>query len=198
MMLHFTAEQSLKLTVPAQPLSIQAYLRKPQRLVHALADPRQVESLGDDVFRLKMRSLQFLTLKIQPTVDLKFWVEENGQVKLTSTQCCIEGNDYIDQRFSLKLHGILVPQPHDPGQRNRLTGKAHLTVKVEPPPALWLTPRALLEATGNGLLRGVLGTIKQRLLRQLAQDYQQWVAAQVAQGKADSESDAYLSSQASV
>jgi len=55
-----------------------------------------------------------------------------------------------------------------------LAGKANLEVKVALPPPLWLTPRPLLEITGNSLLKGVLLRIKQRLMSQLLQDYQQW------------------------
>jgi hypothetical protein len=35
-----------------------------------------------------------------------------------------------------------------------------------------------LEATGNGLLKSVLMTVKQRLLHQLLADYRRWVISQ--------------------
>jgi len=49
-----------------------------------------------------------------------------------------------------------------------------LEVGVEMPPLFWLTPKPILEATGNGLLKSVLLTIKQRLMYQLLLDYRQW------------------------
>ncbi|MBC6417497.1 MAG: DUF1997 domain-containing protein [Prochloron sp. SP5CPC1] len=40
----------------------------------------------------------------------------------------------------------------------------------------WLTPKPLLEFTGNGLLKSVLLRIKQRLQGQLLQDYHEWAS----------------------
>ena len=40
---------------------------------------------------------------------------------------------------------------------------------------MWIfPPTPLLEMAANGLLRGVLGRIKQRLLTQLLEDYHHW------------------------
>ena len=49
---------------------------------------------------------------------------------------------------------------------------------VELPPPFTLTPKAILETTGNGLLKSVLLTIKQRLMHQLLLDYHQWANAE--------------------
>ncbi|NER85254.1 MAG: DUF1997 domain-containing protein, partial [Leptolyngbya sp. SIO1D8] len=45
---------------------------------------------------------------------------------------------------------------------------------VDLPPMLQLTPYAILETTGNQILKGILATMKQRLMRQLAADYGRW------------------------
>jgi len=164
------------MTVPEQPILIQHYLRQPQRLVNALVDPSRVEQLNEENFRLKMRPLTFMTLSIQPTVDLRVWTEANGTVHLQSLGCEIRGIEYINQRFSLNLQGYLSPyQLHG---KTHLRGNADLEVQVELPPPLCFTPRQLLETTGNGLLKSVLLTIKQRLLHQLLVDYHHWVSAQ--------------------
>lgn len=177
MNIHFSAIQSVDIAVTEQPIPIQHYLRQPQRLVAALVDPTRVEQLGDDCFRLKMRPLSFLMLSIQPTVDIRVWSEADGTIRLESTACEIRGVEYIDRRFSLKLVGRL--SPRSIGSSTTLCGQADLDVEVELPPALWFTPRSLLEATGNGLLRSVLLTIKQRLAHHLLQDYRQWATAQL-------------------
>ena len=57
-----------------------------------------------------------------------------------------------------------------------LKGKADLKVQVELPLPFSLTPKPIVEATGNGLLKSVLLTIKQRLLQQLLDDYKNWVS----------------------
>ncbi|HEY9738368.1 MAG TPA: DUF1997 domain-containing protein, partial [Trichocoleus sp.] len=74
------------------------------------------------------------------------------------------------------LDGFLSPITTATG--TRLEGNARLSVEVELPPAFLLTPRPILEASGNGLLKSVLLTIKQRLCRQLLADYFCWVRSQ--------------------
>ncbi len=177
MNLQFSAIQTVEMAVSDQPIPIQHYLRQPQRLVAALVDPTRVEQIGEDCFRLKMRPLNFLMLSLQPTVDIQVWSEADGTIRLKSRGCEIRGVEYIDRRFNLDLVGRLTPQSIN--NRTMLCGQADLNVQVELPPALWFTPRPLLEATGNGLLRSVLLTIKQRLAHHLLQDYRQWAMAQI-------------------
>lgn len=168
----FVADQTVDMVVPEQPIPIQHYLRQPQRLVRALADSSRIEQLSEEYFRLKMRPLSFMTLSIQPTVDLKVWAASDGTVRLQSVACEIRGIEYINDRFSLNLIGKLAPYQHN--DKTFLKGIANLEVQVELPPPFWLTPKPLLEATGNGLLKSVLLTIKQRLMHQLLSDYCQW------------------------
>lgn len=172
----FTASQSIELMVPDQGIPIHHYLRQPQRLIEALVDPNRVEILGENLFRLKMRPLSFLMLSIQPTVDLKVWTDVGGTLRLRSTDCEIRGVEYINERFHFDLVGQLMPIQQ--GDVTILTGQADLQVAVDIPPVLWLTPRALLEATGNGVLKSVLLTIKQRLSHQLLLDYRHWATSQ--------------------
>lgn len=172
----FTASQSVKITVPEQPIPIQHYLRQPQRLVNTLVDPSRVEQLSEEIFRLKLRPLSFMTLSIQPTADLRVWAEPNGTVHLQSVACEILGLEYINQRFTLNLQGHL--SPCEVNGQTLLQGKADLEVEVELPLPFSLTPQPILEATGNSLLKSVLLTIKQRLLHQLLADYRCWVSDQ--------------------
>jgi hypothetical protein len=174
MHIRFVASQSVQMGVPEQPVPIQHYLRQPQRLVCALVDPSRMEQLSEDRFRLKMRPLSFMTLSIQPIVDMKVWTEADGTVHLRSVGCEIRGVEYINERFALNLTGQLAPY-QDQG-KTWLKGMANLEVQVELPPPFWLTPQPLLEATGNGLLKSVLLTIKQRLMHQLLLDYCQWAS----------------------
>lgn len=174
MPIRFTASQSVEIAVPEQPIPIQHYLRQPQRLVNALVEPSQMEQLSEEEFRLKMRPLAFMTLSIQPTVDLRVWAEPDGTIHLQSVACEIRGVDYINQRFALNLKGHLFP--HQMDGTTRLTGRADLEVQVELPLPFSLTPMPILEAAGNGLLKSVLLTIKQRLLHQLLVDYSSWAS----------------------
>jgi hypothetical protein len=172
----FTASLSLEIAVPEQPIPIQHYLRQPQRLVNALVDPTRIQQLSEEVFRLKMRPLTFMTLSIQPTVDMRVWAESNETICLRSVGCEILGVEYINQRFALNLKGYL--SPHERWADTVLKGKADLEVQVDLPPPFSFMPTSILEATGNSLLKSVLMTVKQRLLHQLLADYRRWVISQ--------------------
>lgn len=173
----FHASQSIDLTVPELSIPVQHYLRQPQRLVQALADTSRVEILSENCFRLKMRPLNFLMLNLQPIVDLELQADANGAIALRSTGCKVLGVEYINDRFHLSLNGRLAPELVY--GKTHLRGLADLRVQVDVPPMLWLTPKPLLEATGNGLLKSILMTIKQRLTHQLLLDYRHWVEAQM-------------------
>lgn len=170
----FVASQSVEITVPEQPIPIQHYLRQPQRLVNAIADHNRIEQLSYDRYRLTMRPLDFMSLRFQPTVDLKVWADSDGTVHLTSTGCEIRGLDYINQRFALNLKGKLYPCQNQ--GITQLKGQADLEVSVDVPFPFSLTPKPILETTGNGLLKSVLVRIKQKLMHQLLLDYRQWAS----------------------
>jgi hypothetical protein len=176
MVTRFTASQSIEIVVPKQTIPIQHYLRQPRRLVNALADSSRLEQLDTDYFRLKMRPLSFMNLSIQPTVDMTVSALANGTVRLRSHNCEIRGVDYINRRFSLNLAGRLAPYQID--GVTHLRGKADLEVQVEVPPPIGFTPKPILETTGNGLLKSVLLTVKQRLMHNLLSDYCRWASEQ--------------------
>jgi hypothetical protein len=181
----FTACQTIKINVPPPTIPIQHYLRQPQRLVNALTDNSRIHQLSEEVFRLKMRPLTFMSLSIQPTVDMRVWAESNGTIQLRSLDCQILGFEYINQRFALNLQGNL--SLHQQNSVSSLQGRADLEVQVDIPPPFSFTPKPILEATGNALLKSVLITIKQRLLHQLLADYRCWVTTQMSENVLDDE-----------
>jgi hypothetical protein len=178
MYVSFKTSESVQISVANQETPIQHYLRQPQRLVKAIADPQLIKQITDDVYELKMRPINFMEMyHFQPIVLLKVWSGSNGSVYLQSEGCQIQGIDYINRRFSLKLKGILYPQV-SAGQTT-LEGQADLEVGVELPTALMLTPRPFLERTGNKLLKSVLGRIKNKLTTQLIEDYRIWASQEI-------------------
>ena len=139
--------------------------------MEALVDEKQVEVIGPSLFRLKVRPLKFIGLTIQPVCDIEIWLEDQT-VRLRSNQCHLEGYESFNQKFSMSMQGYLVSQSTASG--NKLRGQANLMVSVDLPSAATLMPRPILVRTGNGLLNGVLITLKQRLMRQLIADYCDW------------------------
>ena len=185
---NFQATESVQIPVKETEIPIQHYLRQPQRLVQAIANPQLMNQLSDNLYELKMRPINFMGIyRFQPIVILKVWAGKNGAVYLKSEDCQIKGIEYINRRFALNLKGYLTPQ-HNEG-KTTLEGQADLEVKVDIPPALMFTPKSFLERTGNGLLKSVLVRIKQRLVTQLLQDYSQWAALEVKQAEQSSISD---------
>jgi hypothetical protein len=168
----FTADRSIDIAVPKQPVPIQHYLRQPHRLVRSLGDPDRIKQIGDDQFCLTVRTLSFFGFELQPTVFLRVWAEADGTVRIVSTNCEIRGIDYINQRFSLELVGKL--SPYERQGQTYLSGRADLAVQVALPPPLSFTPRAIIEAAGNSLLKSILIAFKQRLMHQLLADYVIW------------------------
>ena len=178
MYVRFQATESVKIAVPEAEIPIQHYLRQPQRLVKAIANPSLMKQLSDNLYELKMNPINFMGIyHFQPTVLLKVWTGSNGTVYLKSEGCQIQGIDYINRRFSLNLKGTLYPQKTQ--ERTILEGQADLEVKVDVPSPLMFTPKSVLEGTGNGLLKSVLVRIKQKLISQLLQDYIKWAATKV-------------------
>lgn len=178
-MLRLSSQQSAKLQIAQRAVPLHHYLKQPRRLVNALMNPSQVEELEDDIFRFHLRGFQFLMLSIRPVVDLHIDVSQDHLVKVQSVDCMIRGNDYLDHQFDLDLSGVL--KLHDREEVTDLTGNVELAIAVGLPPMLQMTPNSLLETTGNQILRGVLTTIKQRLMRQLAADYERWSREQMAE-----------------
>lgn len=173
-MIRFSASQSVSISVPPEPKAIEDYLSEVSRLVYALLDKKQVEVVHPNLFRVRMRPIKFLSLSVCPVSDIRVWREDNV-VRLSSNKCYLEGQEAFNDRFSINMQGYLVVQPTAKGQT--LRGQANLGIGVDLPQAMKLTPKPLLERAGNGLINGILITLKQRLMRQLIKDYSAWASA---------------------
>ncbi len=178
-MRQFQVSQTLKMVVPNEVIPIEQYLRQPQRLVQAITDSSRIQQLAPSHFRLRLRPLEFMMLRIEPTVDLQVWTEAEGRLYLRVFDGEIRGAQFLRESFGLKLAGTL--SPHRRGSNTELRGKADLKVEVEIPPPLKLIPESVLESSGRAFLKGILLTIKYRLEGQLVQDYRRWVKAKPAQ-----------------
>lgn len=171
-MLRLASHQTAHMQIARRSVPLRHYLKQPRRLVHALMNPEQVEELRPDTFRFHLRGFQFLMLNIRPVVDLQIDVSQEHMLTVRSVGCKIEGNEFVDRQFALDLSGKLYLKEQD--TVTDLRGEVDLAIAVGLPPILALTPHSLLETTGNQILRGVLMTMKQRLMRQLAADYEAW------------------------
>ena len=176
----FSAAQFAELPVPTVPpcappdrQSLETYLGQSQRVVKTMAQGAQWEALGDQRFRLALRSLSIFGLTFEPTVDLKVWLDGDGVLRLRSLGCELVGIDYLNQKFSLQLFGRLRVVEQE-GQLY-LKGVADLGVRLILPAPISYLPETVIQPAGNSLLDSVLKTIHQRLCEHLIADYQEWV-----------------------
>jgi hypothetical protein len=171
----FRTTKTLKMLVPNEVVPIEHYLRQPQRLIHAITDPKRIEQIEASVYRLSLRPLSFLGISIEPTANLKVWTQSDGTLKLSSVACEINVPDYlgyVNHSFSMSLEGSLKPQRQPDG--TKLSGKADLAVQVELPAPIKFMPDSVLDSAGRTFLNSILGTIQHRIERQLVEDYRDW------------------------
>ncbi len=169
----FTASQTVQIPVQEVPgVPIEDYLAVPQRIVAGLTEAGGVEQVSAEEFRLTLRPLQFLSLKFVPVATLRVYSPATGELSIESQDCQLLGAETFNQHFQLKLNGVL--QTQRKGGKAQLNGRADLIVGINVPPPFNLTPKAVINATGNSLLKGILKRIQQRLKQQLMADYQRW------------------------
>jgi Protein of unknown function (DUF1997) len=176
----FQAKQSVELFIPDAALPIQAYLRQSARVVRALGSSESVVALGGELYQLRLKPINFLSLRLQPIVDMRVWTTSDGNLHIQSVNCEILGlEQFNEQQFMLNLVGEL--QPVRVRQSMRLQGHVQLSVQVDMPMPIALTPKTILEGTGNTIMSGVLASMKQQLKKNLVADYQTWANATAAE-----------------
>lgn len=171
MPLAFSARQQLCLPTIADSELLPAYLHDESRVVRALLDARQLETLGCGHYRYTVTRVQVFQLQIQPIVELRAR-SCDGRLELEALDCRLEGLSGVDD-FQLRLSSWLE------SRGDSLEGEAELAVQVSQPPLLRLIPTKMLEATGRSVLSGILLGIRKRVSQQLLGDYQDWRRGQV-------------------
>ncbi|MCP9928577.1 DUF1997 domain-containing protein [Cyanobium sp. CH-040] len=166
MPLAFSASQQLELPVREQADRLASYLGEEERVVRALLNPNQLQTLAPRHYRYTVTRLQVFQLQIQPVVELRTR-SSPGRLELEAIDCQLEGLGLVDD-FQLSLHSWMVAG--DQG----LEGEATLSVEVSQPPLLKLIPARVLESTGRSLLAGILLGIKSRVGQQVVEDFQHW------------------------
>jgi hypothetical protein len=170
MSLAFSASQQLQLAITDQVDQLGRYLEDEERVVKALLDPKQLQTLAPGHYRYEVTHLQVFQLQIQPVVQLRTHASP-GQLELEAVDCQLEGLGLVDD-FQLTLSSWLR------AGNQGLEGEASLSVLVSQPSLLKLIPNKVLEATGRSLLSGILLGINSRVGQQLLSDFKQWCLEQ--------------------
>lgn len=179
-MVHLHASQSVEIAISPAPIPIHQYLSNTARLVYSLADPSQIKILGEHRFQFSMRPIKFLMLTLEPVADVQIYPNDCNEVIIYSDSCRLRHQALLNRRFSFKLQGWLAARPDNSG----VSGNAELDIVIDLPAAFRLTPKLLLESTGNAIVSGILSTIKQRLQRRLVHEYQGWSRGILASSQA--------------
>ena len=175
-MVQLHASQSVEIAISPAPVPIYQYLSNTERLVYSLVDPSQLEILGPHTFQFSMRPIKFLMLTLEPIADVQIYPNDCGKVIIYSDSCRLRHQSALNRRFSFKLQGWLAARNDNSG----VSGNAELDISIDLPAAFRLTPKSLLESTGNALVNGILVAIKQRLQRRLIHEYRGWTTGVVA------------------
>lgn len=175
-MVHLHASQSVEITISPAPVPINQYLSNTDRLVYALADPSQIKVMGRHTFQFSMRSIKFLMLTLEPVADVRIYPNDCDEVIIYSDSCRLRHQAVLNRRFSFKLQGWLAARPDNSG----VSGNAELDINIDLPAAFRLTPKSILESSGNAIANSILHTIKQRLQRRLVHEYRGWTTGMLS------------------
>ncbi len=175
-MVHLNASQSVEIAISPAPVPIYQYLSNTERLVYSLAEPSQIRVMGRHTFQFSMRPIKFLMLTLEPVADVQIYPNDSGEIIIYSDSCRLRHQALLNRRFSFKLQGWLAARADNSG----VFGNAELDIHIDLPTAFRLTPKPLLESTGNAIANGILNTIKQRLQRRLVHEYRGWTTGVLA------------------
>mmetsp|Transcript_15534 Transcript_15534/g.18936 ORF Transcript_15534/g.18936 Transcript_15534/m.18936 type:complete len:264 (+) Transcript_15534:307-1098(+) len=59
--------------------SICDWLKDEKRVALSIWDEKMIKDLGNSVYRLQIMTLQFVTIRLTPSVDTKMWIEKDGR-----------------------------------------------------------------------------------------------------------------------
>jgi hypothetical protein len=157
---------------------------------YSVLDAQRIERLGDDTFRCYVDGFKFLTLRVEPVVDVAVTVGPRGPT-VTLLGARLAGSpraEAVNDRFSVtmtnavrweevevseKSGGNAAPSENSPSQR-RITSAASIRLALDVPGWAGLLPVPALERAGGRVMQRVLDAMVPRFLAQLAADYGAW------------------------
>ncbi len=165
---------------PREERSLSEYMRLPTEQYSMLPLPYGASLRrpgADGLFELTVPPVTFLWLEVAPLVRASVDTPaETDAVVITSTDCKLRGSDVIERirlneafRFFVRTRITWVD-----GSERRLATDTQIRVQVEPPGPFATVPRAVLEATGNAVMKVAMEGVQRGFVRALARDFEQW------------------------
>jgi hypothetical protein len=146
------------------------------------ADEELVDRTGRDVFRLTTKPMQFVTLNLQPSIDVK--VSTGGEALVVESLAhSMNGMEQLlGQRFadSLKidvkgkLRAVAVTGTGTGLTKTKLVGDVQFFTSGQLPLLFSLTPRPVLEGAAVAINRRIMSYAKGKFVQNLARDFDAW------------------------
>jgi len=154
---------------------------------YSVLDAQRVERLGEDTFRCYVDGFTFLTLRVEPVVDVAVRVGPRGPT-VTLLGARLAGSpraEAVNDRFAVTMvNAVLWEEGGDggggggasppPPPSRLITSDAFIELALEVPVWAGILPLPALEAAGGRVMQRVLDVMVPRFLAQLAADYGAW------------------------
>lgn len=146
----------------------------PQRVVAAAWDPKMIQALGDDTFRLRQDPYKFAdVLQVAISVDVQVKRSGTGLTLASRDIDCVAGigRDLQKLDLGIQLDGSLEPQRDTIA---RLKGSFKFTTSGTLVGPLILLPDAVLSTATSGVNLGILAYARNRFVKGIDADYRRW------------------------
>ena len=175
-----TLSQPLPPNAPVDP-SLTAYMRLPSAQYALLDLPygASLERLEGENFLLKVPTVKFFFLSVEPNVFATVESREDSVV-VKSDRCTLLGSDALIERiglndaFEFSVTATMTWTDDGAADARTIDCDTSLAVDVAPPGPFRAMPRAILERTGNAVMRVATDQVLRGFLRTLVQDYDLW------------------------
>jgi hypothetical protein len=136
---------------------IAGWLSDERRVALSIWDPKLIKELGDSVYQLQIMTLQFVTIQLSPTVDVKMWTENDSELPVFSLHSMsfdpnlqiLPGIGVSAQSLGIVIEvaGELRPTQDGTG----VTGRISFQTRGDLPPPMRLLPETVLKAASDSI-----------------------------------------------
>lgn len=146
----------------------------PQRVVAAAWDPKMIQKIGDDTFRLRQEPYRFANaLQVAISVDVQVKRQGTGLTLASRDINCMAGigSDMQKLDLGIRLDGVLEPQREKVA---RLKGSFTFTTSGTLVGPLIFLPDPVLSTATAGVNLGILSYARTRFVKGIDADYRRW------------------------
>lgn len=136
---------------------IAGWLSDERRVALSIWDQNLITELGDSVYQLQVMTLQFVTIQLAPTVDIKMWTENESELPVFSLHSMsFDPNLQILPGIGLSAQslGIVIEVAGElrPTQDGKgVTGRITFQTRGDLPPPMRLLPEPILKAASDSI-----------------------------------------------